>query len=220
MVGRALGLHDQRMQLGDLVEQVRRQGDILHDEAGAPQVVGGLVVRLGHVGMNAGIEIAARDADGRQRGAAAERGFVVGHRHVERAGVGRIGAGQDAQQTGAIARGPRQRADHVERVRHRHGAAAADPAVGRHQAGHARNGGRAADRAAGVRTERGMDQAAADGDAGAARGAATEYGPGSRDCGTAGSSGCSRAAPWRTRPSADGRCRGRPPGRAAAARSP
>ena len=84
----------------------------------------------------------------------ARRRHVVRHRPGDRGGILGIGARHQAEQQRAILGGARQRPDGVERLRQRHRAGAADPAIGGLQSGDAAEMRGHPDRAAGVRAQR------------------------------------------------------------------
>ena len=149
------------MQFGHLVQKIGRQRHLLDGDAGGTQVGGGAVDSTRHLGIEIAIEIAARQADDRQRPVAVQGGFVAGHRTIDRRRVGRIGAGQHAQQPRTVAGSAGQGPDDVERCRHRHRPVTAHPAVGRNQPDDAGYRCRTADRATGIGTQRGMHEPAA-----------------------------------------------------------
>ena len=110
------------------------------------------------------------------------RGHVVRHRRVACGRILRIRAGHQAEQQRAILRGARQRPDGVERLRQRHRAGAADAAIGGLQSRDAAEMRGHADRAAGVRAERGKGQPRRDRRARAGRRAAGDVIERPRDC--------------------------------------
>ena len=97
---------------------------------------------------------------------------IVRHRHVEAGGIERIEAGDGLQHERGVLDGLGERADLVERRGEGDQAVAGDAAVGGLQADHAAVGRGLADRAAGVRAERGDGGAVGHGGGGSAGGTA------------------------------------------------
>ena len=87
-----------------------------------------------HFRLDALDKVFAGDADAQAANVAGERRFVVGHGGVERRGIARVVAGDDAQQGGGVGRGAAKRADLIERRREGDDAPARHAAVGGTQA--------------------------------------------------------------------------------------
>ena len=132
---------------------------------------GGRVHGRDHVvaGAPVGLVEVADEADAQALHPGVETGAEVRHRHISGAGVAWIVAGDRLQHDGAVLDIPGQRAAIVHRPGQRQDAALADAAIGRLDAGDAAEGGRQADRAAGVAAHRDRREGGRDRGAGAAR---------------------------------------------------
>ena len=152
----------------------QRQVDLVDGGAEAAQHVdSGLTGGL-DLGVAAGPEEVAGEADAQAVDAAAELAGEVFEGLVGGSGVAGVVAGDGVEHEGGVLDGAGERADVVERPGKRDHAAAPDAAVGRLEADDAAEGGGEADRATGVAAERAEGGAGRD-RGGAAAGAATGH---------------------------------------------
>ncbi|MNQ64607.1 hypothetical protein D3C85_790370 [compost metagenome] len=149
-----------------------RQADVLDGGAEFFQLLDHGQYGVSDARVQAGAEVFLRQADAQAGQRLAQGGQVIVDRLVDAGGVLRVESGDGAQHQGAVLGGVGQRAALVEAGGVGDHAPAGNPAVSGLDAGEVGEGGRLADRAAGVGAGGGGHQARGHGCGGAAGGAA------------------------------------------------